>query len=270
MAGSSAIQRLASWPSSTSEESSCAGWQLDGWARGLALGDEFLFVGQSASRTEEGAYGDAAAIVVVDRDSWRIEEHVPMPCREIYDLVLAPGELLEGFRTGFRTNPLRVAEGDQADLFADAGISRPHRLWATGDPLPAEACRITIEATAPHRLAAGTVIEAECLVENRGDAILVSAATESGSPLIPLARGRWRRTDRWSPFRSSGGAYRPLCEDPAASGSRRRRPGRLHTRDHARPGRGQVVRRGRRGERAGIPGPGHLTVFAFNSCLNET
>ena len=148
---------------------------LDGWARGLALGDEFLFVGQSASRTEEGAYGDAAAIVVVDRDSWRIEEHVPMPCREIYDLVLAPGELLEGFRTGFRTNPLRVAEGDQADLFAEAGISRPHRLWATGDPLPAEACRITIEATTPQRLAAGTVIEAECLVENRGDAILVSA-----------------------------------------------------------------------------------------------
>ncbi len=131
---------------------------LDSWARGLAVGDEFLFVGQSASRTEEGAHGDAAAIVVVDRDSWRIEEHVPVPCREIYDLVLAPGELLEGFRTRLQYEPFAGRRGRPGGPVRRSRDQPPHRLWATGDPLPAEACRITIEATAPHSLAAGTVI----------------------------------------------------------------------------------------------------------------
>jgi acetolactate synthase I/II/III large subunit len=148
---------------------------LGGWTRGLAVDDDFFYVGQSASRKQEGAYGEAAAVVVVNRDTWRIEDQVTVPCREIYDLVLAPRELLDGVRAAFRTNPLRVAESDQADLFAEAGIPRPHRLWATGDPLPAEACLITIEATAPRSVPAGTVQELECFVENRGDAMLVSA-----------------------------------------------------------------------------------------------
>lgn len=150
--------------------------QLDGWARGLAVDDDMLFVGESASRTADGAYAESAAIVVVDRDSWRVEERVRVPCRELYDLVLAPRTLLGGVRTAFRTNPLRVAERDQADMFADAGIGRPLRLWATGEPLPPESCRVAIEASPPGRLGAGTVLEVECLVENRGDVILVSAA----------------------------------------------------------------------------------------------
>jgi len=150
--------------------------QLDGWARGLAVDDKTLFVGESASRTADGAYAESAAIVVVDRDTWRVEERVRVPCRELYDLVLAPRTLLGGIRTAFRTNPLRVAEHDQAELFAEAGIGRPLRLWATGEPLPPESCRVGIEASPPACLSAGTVVDVECLVENRGDAILVSAA----------------------------------------------------------------------------------------------
>jgi hypothetical protein len=72
-------------------------------------------------------------------------ERIPVPSREIYDLVPAPPALVEGVRSGFRTNPLRVAEADQADLFTEAGV-RPVRLWATGEPLPPEACRARIEA----------------------------------------------------------------------------------------------------------------------------
>jgi len=150
--------------------------QLDGWARGLAVDDDLLFVGESASRTADGAYAESAAIVVVDRDTWQVEERVRVPCREVYDLVLAPRALLGGVRTAFRTNPLRVAEHDQADMFADAGVGRPLRLWATGEPLPPESCRVVIEASPPGRLGAGTVFEVDCLVENRGDVILVSAA----------------------------------------------------------------------------------------------
>jgi hypothetical protein len=80
---------------------------------------------------------------------------------------------VEGVRRGFRTNPLRVAEADQADLFAQAGVW-PVRLWATGEPLPPEACRARIQAEVPDELPAGSVLALDCLVENRGSAILVS------------------------------------------------------------------------------------------------
>ena len=147
---------------------------LRGWTRGLAVSDDFLFVGESATRKPGGAYGEAAGIVVVDRASWEVVERIPLPCREIYDLALVPPSIVEGVRTGFRTNPLRVGERDQADMFAEVGV-RPARLWATGDPLPAEACRIDIEADVPDELPAGSMLNVECVVENRGSAILVSA-----------------------------------------------------------------------------------------------
>ena len=59
-------------------------------------------------------------------------------------------------------------------LFQEVG-ARPARLWAVGDPLPASACRVRLEAAIPETLEAGTIHEFECLVANCGDAILVSA-----------------------------------------------------------------------------------------------
>jgi hypothetical protein len=60
-----------------------------------------------------------------------------------------------------------------ADIFAQAGVW-PVRLWATGEPLPPEACRARIQAEVPDELPAGSVLALDCLVENRGSAILVS------------------------------------------------------------------------------------------------
>jgi acetolactate synthase I/II/III large subunit len=148
--------------------------QLEAWTRGFELADELLFVGESANRKDLQSTGSTAAIVVLARDSWEVCDRVPLPPREISDLALVPRSLLEGIRRGFRTSRPRVAESDQHALFAAAGVE-PTRLWATGDPLPREACRVRVEATLPDALEPGQRVEIRCEIENLGSAILVSA-----------------------------------------------------------------------------------------------
>ncbi|HEY7530545.1 MAG TPA: DUF4915 domain-containing protein, partial [Gemmatimonadota bacterium] len=149
-----------------------AGVQLGGWTRGLAAAPDVLFVGVSADRAS--GPGAGASVAAVDRRTLRVLERWPLPCREVYELVLVPPALVDGARRGFRTNPERVAEAAQRSLFAAAGIE-PARLWATGDPLPPDACRVRLAAELPASLAPGELRELECTVENRGAAILVSA-----------------------------------------------------------------------------------------------
>jgi hypothetical protein len=146
--------------------------ELGGWTRGLAAAADVLFVGVSADRS---AGPDAHAFVAaVDRADLRVAGRWPLPCREVYDLVLVPPALVEGTRTGFRTNAERVAEAAQHGLFEAVGVE-PVRLWATADPLPSAACRVRIECEPPSRLEPGELREVACTVENRGAAILVSA-----------------------------------------------------------------------------------------------
>lgn len=146
--------------------------RLAGWTRGIAVSDDFFFVGESANRADLGC-ATSATIAVLDRDTWRIVDRIALPCREIYDLVLAPPTLVEGVRRGFRTNGARAAEQDQHALFQRVGVE-PVRLWATGHPLPAEACKVRITTNAPRVLAPNAVLELECVVENLAGAILVS------------------------------------------------------------------------------------------------
>jgi len=147
--------------------------QLDGYTRGLAVGDDLIFVGESANRASF-ELGQTASIAILDRDSWTLLDRLELPCREIYDLVLVRPELVEAARRGFRTNPRRVAEQDQLAMFAQVGVE-PLRIWATGDPLPREACRVSIAADLPPTMAAGALIDLTCTVENLGGAFLVSA-----------------------------------------------------------------------------------------------
>jgi hypothetical protein len=49
-------------------------------------------------------------------------------------------------------------------------------LWATGEPLPPEARRVTMTASVPRTLSALQVVEVDCLLENRRTSFLVSAA----------------------------------------------------------------------------------------------
>ena len=147
--------------------------ELRSWTRGLAVADGFLYVGESSTR---GGFddGDEASIAVVPANEWRVIDRVFLPCEEVYDVVLAPRELVDGVRRGFRTNPLRTAERDQLALFDEVG-AKPPRLWATGDALEPEHCRVTLTAALPEKLAAASWHEMTCRIENLGPAFLVSA-----------------------------------------------------------------------------------------------
>ena len=181
---------------------------LEGWTRGLAAGADVLYVGESADRADGPAA--RASVAAVDRRTFRVLERWTLPCREVYDLVLVPPALTEGARTGFRTNADRVAEGAQHALFDAAGVE-PARLWATGDALPAEACRVRLEADPPAELRPGELRELACTVENRGSAILVSA------PPHPV-----HVSYRWFPLETAGGASgagQAILPQGAASGA---------------------------------------------------
>jgi acetolactate synthase I/II/III large subunit len=147
--------------------------ELDGWTRGLEVGEECLYVGESANRADPLADG-LASVAVIDRETWSIVDRLQVPCQEVFDVMRVPAPLVAGVRRGFRTNALRVAEQDQHALFAAAGV-QPARLWAIGEPLPVSACRIRVQATVPAQLEADSHHEWECLVANEGTAIFVSA-----------------------------------------------------------------------------------------------
>ncbi len=164
---------------------------LAGWTRGVAVSDDFLFIGESARRRDAASW-TTASIAVVCRRTWSLLGRLALPCREVYDLLLAPAALLEGLRRGFRTNAQRADEQDQYALFAKAGVE-PARLWATGDPLPPEACRIHLWAEVPDILEADADVELSCTLENAGRALLVSAPP---NPVLLSYRwfdaaGRW-------------------------------------------------------------------------------
>jgi acetolactate synthase-1/2/3 large subunit len=147
--------------------------ELEGWTRGLEVGDDVLYVGESANRAEPSPE-HLASVVLVDRRTWGVVGRVPLPCQEVFDVIRVPQPLAEAVRRGFRTNPLRTAEQDQHYLFNEVGV-QPSRLWAVGVPLPPAACRIGIRAEVTAELEPDTLQEAACTVANHGDAILVSA-----------------------------------------------------------------------------------------------
>jgi len=148
--------------------------QLVGYTRGLAVTPTVYCVGESATRDAPEKSEQTACITIVSRDTFAVVDRIPMPCREVYDIVLAPKSLLPGIKSGFRANPLRLREQEQHDLFREAGVN-PVRLWATGDPLPAEACRVIVSANVPDTLSAGETVEVDVKVENLGGALINSA-----------------------------------------------------------------------------------------------
>ena len=60
-----------------------------GWTRGLAVTPDYLFVGVSAFR-EHATPAGLASIEIVRRRDWNHLSSIPMPCSEIYDLVMVP------------------------------------------------------------------------------------------------------------------------------------------------------------------------------------
>lgn len=153
---------------------------LDGWTRGMAADGEHLYVGLSAQRQTGHEYTGSppppvtASVAVLDRMSKLEIDRLPLPCREVYDLIFVPAALVDGLERGFRTNALRAAEQDQYALFRSAGVA-PVRLWGIADPLPAEACsvRVQLDLMGPFALGCSTI--GRFRVENLGGALLTSA-----------------------------------------------------------------------------------------------
>lgn len=146
---------------------------LKGYTRGLASAGDLLFVGESANRNVTPLTA-MASIAVVDSTRWRVIDRIPLPCREIYDLVLVSPELADGVKRGFRTNPGRVAEMDQLMMFDEVGI-RPVRLWAVTGPLPQNAFKVRITAQIPARMTASEHFSLSCTIQNTGEGFFLSA-----------------------------------------------------------------------------------------------
>jgi acetolactate synthase-1/2/3 large subunit len=174
---------------------------LGGWTRGIAVTDDFFFVGVSAPRNAIGVAG-TAKIAVVDRNTWHLVAQIAVPADELYELAIVDESLVCGLRAGFRTNSLRTADDDQYSLFRQAGVT-PSRLWATGDPLPPAACQIELTVEAPREMAPGSMHECRSVIRNNGSAILVSAPpnpvhvahrwVNGDGTLVPSARTRLPR-----------------------------------------------------------------------------
>lgn len=147
--------------------------KLTGYLRGLAVSNEYFFVGSSSTRKDHDS-STRASVIVIDREDWKVIDYIPLHCREIYDLVLTPPSLVQGLREGFSSNRFREDEQRQISMFQKVGVE-PLLLWATGEALPPEACEIRIHANVPPELEAGKHLFLDCTVENRSGVILVSA-----------------------------------------------------------------------------------------------
>ncbi|HEX3452506.1 MAG TPA: DUF4915 domain-containing protein, partial [Solirubrobacteraceae bacterium] len=93
----------------------------DHWTRGLAWDDAFLYVGACQRRRTRDPAGQSH-VVVIDRQTWRIVDRIPVPAQELYDLVFVPRTLLPGLRRGFDVNPLRASESRQYALLDRLGV----------------------------------------------------------------------------------------------------------------------------------------------------
>jgi hypothetical protein len=146
--------------------------QLNGWTRGLACSDEFLFVGESADR-KRLTVGASAHVCIVDRRNWAICNRFAFPITEITFAALIPKHFVRSLRRGFRTNPFRESAYDLESLFRTTGTDAVHLLM-TMEPLPLEAFKISIVGEAPKAVLAGCTFQVPLKIQNLGTGILSS------------------------------------------------------------------------------------------------
>jgi acetolactate synthase-1/2/3 large subunit len=167
--------------------------ELRAFARGLAVTDEYLIVGESIQRRETSK-DLAGSFAVLRRSDLSLVARFPVPFREVSDIVVVPRSLAHAVKTGFRTNPLRVSETDQLQMFRDVGIE-PARLWATGERLTASQCRIRIQADIPSHFVAGKLTQVDCTITNVGEGFLCSEL-----PFPTYISYKWQRTEKSPEF----------------------------------------------------------------------
>jgi uncharacterized protein DUF4915 len=174
------------------------------FTRGLAIAGRWALVGGNAHRESET---DRAEIALVDLDSFTVVETLAMPCLEVYDIALAPAELVRGLAAGFAANPARAVEQHRRDERADdrraappsvaVGLATPEaaaRMAASGRTLERSTRRrCRVEGAVPTEMAAGEVRLLDVTVHNDSELVLASV-----SPRPVRVGARWSRRTRRS------------------------------------------------------------------------
>ena len=146
--------------------------QLRSFTRGMAVTDEYLIVGESALREAKDGQS-TGSVAVLRRSDFSFVNRFTVPFREVGEIVVAPRSMIEAVRVGFRTNPLRVSESDQLQMFRALGME-PKRMWAVSERLSPGQCKVQIDTSIPATLVAGTTALVKCTVQNLSDAFLCS------------------------------------------------------------------------------------------------
>lgn len=152
--------------------------RVNRFTRGVAFVGSFALVGGNARRGQDD---DRAEIAVVDLRSMAVLGRIPMPCLEVYDIVLVGSGVVRGVTTGFGTNAARAVEQHRSSDRTDIRQSTPAdvaiqlvtprtaaRLAAMGEPLdPDEASRCGVRGPLPTVATAGEITTWPVEVLNR-------------------------------------------------------------------------------------------------------
>ena len=143
------------------------------FTRGLTWDENFLYVGTSRGHASQDPF-KRAAIVVVDRASWTEQARISVPAEAIYDLVFVSPQLHAALRRGFDVNPLRTSEFRQHRILSELGVEQPRTLWPSGEALPWDDFRCTIDCTVPPACAAEALLEIPVRLTNRSRSFFTS------------------------------------------------------------------------------------------------
>ncbi len=171
------------------------------FTRGLALTGRYALVGGNAHRDRDDDRGE---VVVVDVTRAAVVDRIPMPCLEVYDILLVPPPVIRGVGAGFGANASRAVEQhrtadrppERRPTPDDAAVRlvtprAAAELAAAGRRLDPEVARRSgVRGTLPGTVVAGSVT-----------ALTVQVVNQTGGPLAtvpprPIKVGaRWRRLD---------------------------------------------------------------------------
>jgi acetolactate synthase-1/2/3 large subunit len=146
---------------------------VGGFTRGMCSIGDRVYVGVSSPRRREAV--TTGWISVLDRKRWVEVDRIPTPCGGMFDLLEVDETTVRSLEAGFRVGCERERYFGQLAMFEQVGVT-PMRVWAVGDVLVPELCRIKIAADLPAALVVGDAVRVNCTVENTGDGFLVSAA----------------------------------------------------------------------------------------------
>jgi hypothetical protein len=132
--------------------------RLAGFTRGLAIGDEHIYVGESVGHDVSFGELARARISVLDRSTWEPVAAIDLDVPEIYAIDIASPGALAGLRAA-----------------AQLPSAPPHR-WLVSDPLEAADLVAVVRTTLPAAMRVRSAVTLPCRVTNHGRAHLVSAA----------------------------------------------------------------------------------------------